>query len=326
VNDNQSIDDVHWQLDMLQSIDVGLVVVDRDYTIKLWNGFMANHSGMSPAQVVGKNIFKLFPDIPEDWFKRKAESVFLLKNRCFTHWEQRPFLFQFKTYRPITGAAEHMCQNVALIPVSSADGKANQLSVVIYDVTDIAVGKQQLHEANKQLALLSRTDSLTQLNNRGYWEEAAEREFRRLKGTGANATMVMFDIDHFKRINDGYGHPAGDTAIRETARVLRESIRATDVAGRYGGEEFGIVLVETGAEGAMILTERLRSAIEAMTVVHEDYRIQFTISIGFAEWDPELVSHEQWIDCADQALYEAKESGRNQVVQFRKVDAGPMIV
>jgi len=322
----KSIDDMHWQLDMLQSIDVGLVVVDRDYTIKLWNGFMANHSGMSPAKVVGKNIFKLFPDIPEDWFKRKAESVFLLKNRCFTHWEQRPYLFRFKTYRPITGAAEYMYQNVALIPVSSADGEANQLSVVIYDVTDIAVGKQQLHEANEQLAVLSRTDGLTQLNNRSYWEEAVVHEFRRLKRTGADAILVMFDIDHFKRINDGYGHPAGDEAIRETARILRESIRATDIAGRYGGEEFGIILVETAAEGAMVLTERLRSAIEAMTVVHEDYKIQFTISIGFVEWDPELVSHEQWIDCADQALYEAKESGRNQVVQFKKVNAGPLSV
>ncbi len=322
----QSIDDMHWQLDMLQSIDVGLVVVDRDYTIKLWNGFMANHSSMPPAKVIGENLFERFPDIPQDWFKRKAESVFLLKNRCFTHWEQRPFLFQFKTYRPITGAAEYMYQNIALIPVSSADGKANQLSIVIYDVTDIAVGKQQLHDANKQLALLSRTDSLTQLNNRGYWEETVTREFRRLQRTDAEASLVMFDIDHFKRINDGYGHPAGDEAIRETSRVLRETIRETDIAGRYGGEEFGIVLVETGTDGAMVLTERLRSAIEAMTVVHEDYRIQFTISIGFAQWYPELVSHEQWIDCADQALYEAKKSGRNQVVLFKQSDAGTIIV
>ncbi len=172
---DQSFSEIHWQLDMLQSIDVGLVVIDRDYTIKLWNGFMANHSDMSPAQVAGKNLFELFPDIPEDWFRRKAESVFLLKNRCFTHWEQCPFLFRFKTYRPITGAAEFMYQNVTLIPVSSADGEVDQLSIVIYDVTDIAVGKQQLHEANEQLELLSRTDSLTQLNNRGYWEEAGSQ-------------------------------------------------------------------------------------------------------------------------------------------------------
>ncbi len=322
----QSIDDMHWQLDMLQSIDVGLVVVDRDYNIRLWNGFMANHSGMSPAGVVGKNLFKLFPDIPEDWFKRKAESVFLLKNRCFTHWEQRPFLFRFKTYRPITGAAEYMHQNVALIPVSSPDGEANQLSIVIYDVTDIAVGKQQLHDANQQLAVLSRTDSLTQLNNRGYWEDAAAREFRRLQRTNAEATLVMFDIDHFKRINDGYGHPAGDSAIRETARALRQNIRETDIAGRYGGEEFGIILIETDSTGAMTVTERLRSAVEAMTVVHEDYNIQFTISIGVAQWYPELVSHEQWIDCADQALYEAKESGRNQVVLFKQSNAGPIVI
>lgn len=323
---DQSFSNIHWQLDMLHTIDVGLVVVDRDYTIKLWNGFMANHSGMPPTKVIGENLFEQFPDIPQDWFRRKAESVFQLKNRCFTHWEQWPFLFRFKTYRPITGAAEYMYQNVTLIPVSSADGNINQLSIVIYDVTDIAVGKQQLHEANEQLAVLSRTDSLTQLNNRGYWEDAVSQEFRRLQRTRADASLVMFDIDHFKRVNDGYGHPAGDAAIRSTAHILQETIRVTDIAGRYGGEEFGIVLVETGADGAMVLTERLRKAVEAMTVEHEDYKIQFTISLGVAPWDSEMVSHEQWIDCADQALYEAKESGRNQVVLFKKSGAGPIIV
>ncbi|VAW80908.1 diguanylate cyclase (GGDEF domain) with PAS/PAC sensor [hydrothermal vent metagenome] len=314
----QLVNNIHWQLDMLQSIDVGLVVIDRDYTVKLWNAFMANHSGISSTHVVGENLFDLFPDIPKNWLKRKAESVFLLKNRCFNHWEQRPFLFRFKTYRPITGAAEFMYQNVTLIPVSSPDGTINQLSMVIYDVTDIAVGKQQLHDANERLALLSRTDSLTQLNNRGYWEDTALQEFRRLQRTGADASLVMFDIDHFKRVNDGYGHPAGDEAIRSTARVLQKTIRTTDIAGRYGGEEFGIVLVETDTEGAMVLAERLRSAIEAMTVVHEDHEIRFTISIGIAQWDSDLVSHEQWIDYADQALYEAKKSGRNRVIFFSK--------
>ena len=322
----QSLGNVHWQLDMLQSIDVGLVVVDSDYTITLWNGFMANHSGMPSTTVVGGNLFKLFPDIPQDWFKRKAESVFVLKNRCFTHWEQWPFLFRFKTYRPITGAAEYMYQNVTLIPVASADRETRQLSIVIYDVTDIATGKQQLKKANEQLALLSRTDSLTQLNNRGYWEESVLQEFRRLQRTRADAGLVIFDIDHFKRVNDSYGHPTGDEVIRSVARILQETIRSTDIAGRYGGEEFGLVLVETGADGAMVLTERLRTAIEATTAVHEDHRVQFTVSLGVAQWDAELVSHEQWIDCADQALYEAKDSGRNQVVLFKRSGTGSFVI
>jgi GGDEF domain-containing protein len=101
------------------------------------------------------------------------------------------------------------------------------------------------------------------------------------------------------------------------------------VAAERRGSLFGLPRLREGRDVPALHKaprEGLRIAIEEMTVVHEDYKIQFTISIGFAEWDPELVSHEQWIDCADQALYEAKESGRNQVVQFKKVDAGPMIV
>ncbi len=314
--DKHSIGNLHWQLDMLQTIDVGLVVVDRDYSVKLWNGFMANHSGLSPASVLGKNLFQLFPDIAPEWFKRKAESVFLLKNRCFCHWEQRPYLFRFKTYRPITGSAESMYQNITLIPISSADGQIDQLGIIVYDVTDTTVGKQQLRKANEQLARLSRTDSLTQLNNRGYWEEVVAQEYRRTLRSGAQACLVMFDIDNFKRVNDEYGHPAGDAAIRRTAQALRETVRSTDIAGRYGGEEFGIVLVETGADGALVLTERLRKAIEAMTVQHEEHKIRFTISLGVAPLQGDLSGYEQWIARADQALYQAKQAGRNRVVMF----------
>ncbi len=315
--DKHGIGNIHWQLDMLQTIDVGLVVVDRDYSIKLWNGFMANHSGLSPTSALGRNLFELFPDIAPEWFKRKAESVFLLKNRSFCHWEQRPYLFRFKPYRPITGIAEFMYQNITLIPISSADGRIDQLGIIVYDVTDTAVGKRQLRQANEQLARLSRTDSLTQLNNRGYWEQAVAREYLRTLRTGSQACLVMFDIDHFKRVNDEYGHPAGDAAIRRTAQMLNDTIRATDIAGRYGGEEFGIVLVDTDTEGARVLTERLRKAVETMTVEHEQQRIRFTISLGIAPLRGDLPGYEQWIARADQALYQAKQAGRNRVVIFQ---------
>jgi PAS domain-containing protein len=136
--------EIHWLMDMLQNIDVGLVVLDRDYNIQVWNSFMENHSGMPPGSVINQNIFKLFNDVPVAWFKRKLETVFLLNNRAFTIWEQRPYLFHFKNYRLITNTADFMYQNTTLIPLLSADGQVNHVGIIIYDVTSIAINSQHL--------------------------------------------------------------------------------------------------------------------------------------------------------------------------------------
>ncbi len=309
---SHELKELHWMLDMLQTIDVGLVVLDRAYQVQAWNGFMENHSGRPAASVREQRLFDLFPELPEDWFRHKAESVFLLKNRSFFGWEQRPYLFRFKSYRPITGTEEFMYQNITLSPLVSASGDVTHICVIIYDVTDVAVHKRQLERANSELEQLSRTDRLTQLNNRGYWEECLFKEFNRFLRTDEPSTLVMFDIDHFKKVNDTYGHQAGDEALRVVSDHLRNNLRATDIAGRYGGEEFGVILVNTDARGAIIFAERLRRTIEACEVRHGDQVFRFTISLGLAEATPALSDYKSWLELADQALYQSKEGGRNR--------------
>ncbi|MAT64390.1 MAG: diguanylate cyclase [Gammaproteobacteria bacterium] len=306
------IKEIHWLMDMLQTIDVGLVVLDRDYRVQMWNSFMENHSGLTPAHVMGNSLFSLFGEIPEAWFKRKLDMVFELNTRAFTTWEQRPYLLKFRTYRPISSPAAHMYQNVTLIPVGSADGRIRHVGIIIYDVTDTALGKRELEQANAQLAQLSRTDRLTRLNNRGYWEECLQQEFARFQRSKTPCSLIMFDIDHFKAVNDTHGHQAGDEVIRVTAATLRETIRNTDIAGRYGGEEFAIILTDTDAACARYVAERLRRKIESLTVAYEDKVIDHTISLGVAELGPELSTPQQWLEQADQALYRAKEGGRNR--------------
>ena len=316
-NSEFNVRELHWLMDMIQTIDVGLVVVDREYKVQLWNSFMQNHSGSSSKKVIGKNLFQVFPDIQEDWFRRKADSVFMLKSPAFTNWEQRPYLFRFKNYRPITGTAAFMYQNVTLIPLISADGITKHVGVIVYDVTDTAVNRLDLEDVNSQLESMSRTDHLTRLNNRGYWEERLEEEFRRFQRTrAAPCSLILFDIDHFKQVNDVYGHPAGDEVIRITAQVLLENVRTTDLAGRYGGEEFGVVLVDTQADGAMIFAERLRNKIEALTVHFDGQAIRYTISLGIAQISEQTENHRHWVECADKALYEAKHGGRNMSVTY----------
>lgn len=227
--------EMHWLMDVLQSIDVGLVILDRDYKIQLWNSFMENHSGLHPNDVHGQVIFDTFSDIPPAWFKQKAEPVFELKTRSFTIWEQRPYLFKFKNYRPITGRASTMYQNSSMIPLASVDGSVNHICLIIYDVTDIAVNREDLEKANDHLAYISQTDALTELFNRGFWEEEFIREHKRCQRSHNPSCLVIFDIDHFKKVNDNYGHQAGDEVIRTVASVMRQTARETDIAGRYGG-------------------------------------------------------------------------------------------
>ena len=315
-NNHIDIQEFHWLIDMIQTIDVGLVVLDPDYKIHVWNSFMENHSGIAPGKAINSNIFDLFSDIPVDWFKRKIDSVFLLNNRAFTIWEQRPYLFKFKNYLPITGIAEFMYQNITLIPLVSADSKVQHVGIMVYDVTDIAINKTRLESANDSLAVLSRTDRLTQLYNRGYWEEICVQEHMRSHRSGNPCTLVMFDIDHFKKVNDTYGHQAGDEVIRVTSRLLTECKRATDIAGRYGGEEFTVILVDTNSENSLIFAERLRKKIEATSVMHDDQEIKFTISLGLSELDKSIEDHKAWIECSDRALYEAKETGRNRSIIY----------
>jgi diguanylate cyclase len=314
--DNTEFKELHWLMDMLQTIDVGMVVLDRDFKIQVWNAFMENHSGLNPVETKDKVIFKLFNDLDEAWFRQKAESAFQLKSRAFITWELRPYLFKFKNYRPITGTAEFMYQNVTISPLVSVDGSINHVCVTVYDVTDIASNKQALEETNQALKILSRTDRLTSLNNRDYWEECLNHEFTRRQRYGKKSALIMFDIDHFKQVNDTYGHQAGDEVIREVSNQLTSSLRKTDISGRYGGEEFAIIMPETLAKHASIYCERLRKTIEDTVVIYDEIEIKFTISFGICESSDSHADCQTWLERADQALYQAKQNGRNQTKIF----------
>jgi len=316
--ETSQLNELHWLMEMLHNIDVGLVVLDKDFKIQIFNGFMENHSGLLPREVKGKLLFDLFDEIPKDWFTRKAESVFLLKNKAFTIWEQRPYLFKFDSYRPVTGSAEFMYQNTTFIPLMSATGEVSHLCLIVYDVTDNAVHKQSLLQANKELAILSQTDGLTQLFNRTHWETCLKAEYKRWTRSQHASSLVMIDIDHFKKINDTYGHTVGDEVIRHISKLIRHHVRETDVCGRYGGEEFAILLADTPLKNAYVFAERLRREISEAVVKYNDIDIAYTISIGISEVEASIKNHEAWIECADLALYRSKETGRNKVSMHPK--------
>lgn len=309
------INELHWLLDIVQSIDVGVVVMDRDYKIDVWNSFMENHSGIGSDEASRRSLFDIFPEIEPNWFKKKVETAVMLGTRAFTIWEQRPNLVHFKSYQPITGLADEMYQNVTILPLRSTSSITDHVCLIIYDVTGVAINKRQLESANTQLRELALRDGLTGLLNRRYWEECLEREFARHMRYQSPASLVMFDIDHFKHFNDTYGHQLGDEVIREVARLTKLFARETDFAGRYGGEEFVVLLPDTSMKGATQFAERLRTAVERTSIDHMDEKLNVTVSLGVSELGDEMQGHPELIEAADKALYQSKEKGRNCTTQ-----------
>lgn len=314
MNDSIDIKELHWLLAVTQNIDVGIVVLDRDYQVLVWNTFMENRSGTVPDAAMGKSFFELFPEVDRPWFSNKVDNVVTLGTPAFTIWEQRPYVVRFKSYQPITGREAFMYQNTTMFPLRATTGEISQVCLVIYDVTDVATNHHQLRVANAELQQLSNIDRLTGLNNRGHWEDAIKLEYARHARYGSRVSLVMFDIDHFKHINDTYGHQVGDKVLRAVADRVRSLVRNVDIPGRYGGEEFAVLLPDTGKAGAAIFAERLRKAVEEDEIIHESESIRCTISLGVADLSVPANEYKQLIERADQAMYRAKKSGRNKVM------------
>ena len=173
---------------------------------------------------------------------------------------------------------------------------------------------RRLRELNTDLRELASTDGLTGLFNRRYMDITLDGEVSRRNRYSGALSVIMFDIDYFKKINDAYGHQSGDDVLRTLADILQSSVRATDIPGRFGGEEFLIILPETEVKNAQLLAERLRSRIEEVVVQSGNESIKITVSLGIAGVNESIktVSTEQLLAAVDAALYAAKDAGRNQ--------------
>ena len=178
--------------------------------------------------------------------------------------------------------------------------------------------QDELREKNGRLEELTRIDPLTQIPNRRYFMECFEREFSRAKRYGFPLSYVMCDLDHFKKLNDVHGHQAGDTALIKVASILKETLRDHDTCGRYGGEEFAVIMPGTAMGGARLQAEKIRRAVEALGIPHDLPKAgsSISISIGVATIRPSAERAPlSLVIKADEGLYLAKHSGRNQVAQ-----------
>ncbi len=160
------------------------------------------------------------------------------------------------------------------------------------------------------------SDGLTRLYNHRYFQERLKSECSRVRRAGGSISLLMIDIDHFKQVNDTYGHRIGDMVLQQVAGILKGRLRAEDTIARYGGEEFVVILSSSGRKGALRMAERSRLAVKRAILLAEEHRISTSVSIGTATFPEDASESWELIEHADRALYAAKEQGRNRVVQY----------
>ncbi|MGK8195791.1 GGDEF domain-containing protein [Burkholderia cepacia] len=290
---------------VIERVGFGLFVLDRAMTVLMWNRFMQDHSGIPAADVIGRNLFDCFPDLPRAWLSRKLESVFQLGSFAFSSWEQRPYLFRFEHDRPITGGVDYMQQDCTFMPLTRGR-----------DVEAVCVMQREREEAVAKLREHANRDGLTGIANRRFFEARLGDEFARWQRYGGDMSVLLFDLDHFKTINDRFGHAAGDAVLRETARRVASIVRAQDTFGRFGGEEFALLLPCTNLDEAMLVADKVRDAIGSVPVDAEGVSVPVTASVGGSCAKAGATTCDVLVNEADAALYRAKRLGRDRSVAY----------
>jgi len=298
---------------IVDNMGVGVFVVDPAYNVIRWNRFMHNRSGRSPGEVLGNNLFEMFPELPRSWLTKKFESVYLLKNSAFTSWQNRPYLFRFLHDRPITGGIDYMRQDCTFMPLIEG-GEVIGVCVILFDVTQAAMISYEREAALAALSESSRRDGLTDVFNRHYLEERLSEAFNQWTRSGDDFCLLMIDLDHFKQINDEFGHLVGDAVLRIAAVRIGELLPPGSIFGRYGGEEFAAVLPSTLLDDAMEIAREVCRAVTLEPVQCGDSQVKISVSIGAAQTSSAIKQYEMLIKQADGALYLAKSRGRNRAV------------
>jgi diguanylate cyclase (GGDEF)-like protein/PAS domain S-box-containing protein len=280
--------------------------------------------GFTASEVLGRSLFSM---LTPDSLCRVQEGIALRQQAEQKGEVTGPMRFEFEIYckdGSTVWAESHS------MPLHDAGGNIVGFHGVTRDVTEQKRHRTELLLVNEKLAgqlleiqeLQSRLqeqatrDGLTGLFNRRYLDETLPREISRARRDGYPLAVIMMDVDHFKQINDTYGHPGGDEVLKSLGSVFKQGARAGDIACRYGGEEFVIVLPHMDIGAALVRAQQWRIEVESTQVRHGDFSIRFTISAGVSGYPDHATEHDRLIECADLALYIAKKDGRNRVTCF----------
>jgi len=276
----------------------GIYLIDRRGMIQTWNQGAEKLTRLRPADVIGMPFDELFlPEARSKNLPRRTLTA-VLNNKHHRDEQIRR-----------RGQDGQFLASCSFDAVRSESGEIIGFVEVFHDITDQRNREEMLYRQATQ-------DVLTGIANRGHFLNCSNLEFERAQRFRDPLSVLMLDIDHFKKINDTYGHAAGDEAIIQVATLCSASVRKIDIVGRFGGEEFAVTLPRANSEPAFEMAAKLRRKIADTPVQFDGKTIFFTISIGVASLRPDVLGLPELLRNADAALYQAKREGRNQVVAW----------
>ena len=293
---------------IFETINTGLIVLNKDMTVKYWNRWMSLHSGIGADDIVGKNLFAVYPQLERAHFLRNCRAVLAFGNFGFFSQKLHQYLFPMPAPGSRAHEFEFMQQTCTMGPIRNEQGKIDGLYLSVQDVSDMV-------SYQKKLVRINQVDYLTGVYNRNFMENQLLKEIERCNRFKCQLSLLMIDVDHFKNINDNYGHQCGDATLKDITRRISANIRKTDFLIRYGGDEFCCLLTETPHQAAFKVAEQLRRAICDHPFEFNGTSYSCTISLGVASLGASDKSLEDLLRKADNALYGAKNCGRNIVVK-----------
>jgi diguanylate cyclase (GGDEF)-like protein len=305
----------------LHLVNSGIVVLDADQSIVLWNGWMVPRSGRSAARVREHSLFDVFPDLRGS--SVEAAVLAALVDDVTTHVPQSQARAPFPLREAGSFDGPFIDQAVSVTPFS--EGNERFCLIEIRDVSNTMDRERRLLDHAESLRARSYVDALTGIANRRYFDVALDRELRRAQRSGGELSLLLLDIDSFKAYNDHFGHQQGDSCLATVAKTLATSLkRPADVAARYGGEEFAAILPDTSAAQARIVANTIREQVAALNLMHAPGAVRpyVTVSVGAASFGKDRLNEPAaLIEAADKALYAAKRGGRDRVVVDGDADA-----
>ena len=300
---------------ILDHLSIGVVILEQKLGVVFWNRWMSEHSGIPLEKARGRAIHAVFPELVRKGFVKRAREAFRHGDPVFFTNKVHQTMFPFYAGRSyLEKRLRPMQQTVILSPIKDEDGRVARLMLTVFDITDWIDYRNRLLQSKEELEKLSRTDELTRLPNRRFLLDRFNQELFHHNRRNRALALAILDLDLFKEINDRHGHQAGDQVLFEFGRILDESCRDYDIVGRYGGEEFVVVLPDTDSSDARAICERIRKRIENHPFDARGHGIRITTSIGIAcKPAREKTTADELFQRADAALYRAKEAGRNRV-------------
>ncbi|GAB3399841.1 diguanylate cyclase [Massilia agilis] len=303
----------------LNLLNCGVVVLDANHEIVLWNGWMVPRSGRAASRVRNQSLFDVFPVLRGS--RVEAAVLGALADNVTTAIPQTEEHSPFPLRQAGSFDGPPIDQAVTVTPFSEGDERF--CLIEIRDVSGTVDRERRLLDHAESLRARSYVDGLTGIANRRYFDVALDRELRRAQRAGGELSLLLIDIDSFKAYNDHFGHQQGDACLVTVAQALAGQLkRPADIAARYGGEEFAAILPDTSAEQALSVANAIREHVASLGLAHAPSAAypMVTLSIGVASFDKERL-HEPaaLVEAADKALYAAKHAGRNRVVSSAQV-------